>query len=75
MRLVSHHTNEGQFMALIVKTGRKYFHILYIGAPRLKRVPLSEARYFRNETEATKKQVRQFNRIARKFGATKVLAR
>jgi len=74
MLLVSHHTNEGQFMALVVKTGRKYYHMLYVGAPRLKRVPLSEARHFRNETEATQKQVRQINRIARKFGATKRLA-
>jgi len=74
MKLISHHTNEGQYMALVVKTGRKYYHLLYIGRPRLTRVPLSEARYFRSETEATLKQVRQFNRIARKFGATRRLA-
>lgn len=74
MKIVSHHTDEGQFMALIVKEGRKYFHVLYIGMPRLRRIPLSEARYFRNERDATLKQVRQFNRSARKFGATKRLA-
>lgn len=74
MKLISHHTDEGQFMALVVKTGRKYYHLLYVGMPRLKRVPLSEARYFRNETEATQKQVNKINRIARKFGATKRLA-
>ena len=75
MLLVSHHTNEGQHMALIVKTGRKYLHVLYMGAIRLKRIPLSETRYFRSETEATQKQVRQFNRCAKRFGATKVIAR
>ena len=74
MKLVSHHTDHGQHMALIVKTGRKWLHLLYIGRPRLTRVPMSEARYFRDETEATQKQVRQCNRSARKFGATRKLA-
>lgn len=74
MKLVSHHTDHGQHMALIVKTGRKWMYLLYVGSPRLKRVPLTEARYFRNETDATQRQVRQFNRSARKFGATKRLA-
>jgi len=74
MQLVRHHTDEGKFMALVVKTGRKYYHLLYVGRPRLKRVPLAEARYFTDFGEATQKQVRQFNRIARKFGATKRIA-
>jgi hypothetical protein len=74
MKLVSHHTDEGFRMALIVKTGRKWMYLLYVGAPRLKKVALTETRYFRNETEATKKQIRQINRIARTFGATKRLA-
>jgi len=75
MKLVNHHSDEGQYMALVVKVGRKWQYLLYVGASRLKRVPLSESRHFRNEVEATKKQIRQFNRIAKKFGASKVLAK
>lgn len=74
MRLVKHHTDDGQRMALVVKTGRKWMFLLYMASPRLRRMPLAESRYFRDEVEATKKQIAQFNRSARKFGATKRLA-
>ena len=74
MLLVKHHTTSGQRIALIVKQGRKWLHVLYNGNTSLKRIPISEARHFRWQREATIKEIRQFNRFAKARGAKRNLA-
>ena len=75
MKLVKHHTKERQRMALVVKEGRKWLHVLYNGNTRLKRIPISERRHFRMEREATAREIASFNRFARARGAKRRLAR
>ncbi len=71
MELVQHHTNEGYYMALIVKRGHKWLHLLYISHPRLTKVNIAEEHYFKSLGEATPKQIKQFNISARKAGYSK----
>lgn len=71
MELVRHHTNEGQYMALVVKIGRKWTHVLYMCSSTLSRIPNKESRYFTSFGEASKKQIKQFRASARKSGYTK----
>lgn len=76
MKLVLHHTtSSGQRIALIVKEGRKWLHVLYNGKTTLKRIPITERRHFRMEREATTKEISQFNRFARARGAKRRLAK
>lgn len=71
MELVRYHSNEGQYMALVVKTGTKWTHILYMCSPRLTKISNKEKRYFTSFGEASKKQISAFNASARRAGYTK----
>ncbi len=71
MELVRHHTDEGQYMALVVKTGIKWTHVLYMCSPRLSRIPNTESKYFTSFGEASMKQIKQFRASARSAGYVK----
>ncbi len=68
MELVRYHSIEGQYMALVVKTGTKWTHILYMNSPRLTKLSNKEARFFTSFGEASKKHIAMFNASARKAG-------
>jgi len=71
MELVRYHSNEGQYMALVVRKGTKWTYILYMCSPRLTKISNSETRYFTSCGEASKKQLAQFNASARASGYSK----
>lgn len=71
MELVRYHSNEGQYMALVVKTGTKWTHILYMCSPRLTKISNKEAKFFTSFGEASKKDMAAFNASARRAGYTK----
>jgi len=71
MELVRYHSLEGCYMALVVKTGTKWTHILYMCTPRLTRISNKEAKYFTSFGEASKKQIAMFNASSRKYGYIK----
>lgn len=71
MELVQYHTQEGFYMALVVKRGPKWLHLLYMSHPRLSKVKATEERYFKSFGDATPKQIKQFNASARKAGYSK----
>lgn len=71
MELVQYHTTEGVYMALVVKRGHKWLHLLYMSSPRLTKVNVTEERYFKSLGEATPKQIKQFNASARRAGYSK----
>ncbi len=71
MELVRHHSDEGQYMAIVVKRGTKWIHLLYMSEPRLSKVRLTEERYFTSFGEASKKHLAMFNASARKAGYSK----
>jgi len=71
MELVQHHTHEGVYIALIVKRGSKWLHLLYMSHKGLTKVSNKEERYFKSLGEATPKQIKQFNASARRAGYSK----
>lgn len=75
MKLVRYKTNEGVRTALVVKEGRKWMHVALIGETHLKKLRLTEQRYMTEMGDATKKQIAQFNRVARNFGASRRLVK
>lgn len=73
MKLIRHRTDEGCRVGVIVKTGRKFMHIAYVGEPRLKRVRMDEERYITEMGEARWKDIKRINQCARRFGAKRKL--
>jgi len=71
MELVRHHSDEGQYMALVIKRGTKWIHLLYMCEPRLSKVRLTEEKFFTSFGEASKKHIAMFNASARKAGYAK----
>ena len=69
MKLINHHTDDGQRVGIITKQGYKWMHIVYVCAVRAKRVKLTEMKHIDELGEATRKQIAQFNRAARNHGA------
>lgn len=71
MELVRYHSNDGYYMALVVRTGTKWTYLLYMCSSSLTRISNMETRYFKSYGEATKKQLAQFNASSRKSGYSK----
>lgn len=71
MELIQHHTSEGFYMALVVRSGSKWLYLLYMSHKGLTKVSKNEERYFKSFGDATPKQIKQFNASARKAGYSK----
>ena len=70
-RLIGYRSSQGVRMAVVTKTGRKFIHLLLMGDNHIRKVPLTEERYFKDLGEPTQPQIRTFNRMARTMGYSK----
>ena len=68
MDLIDYYTDHGHRTAIVKTTGRKFIHLYMIGETTVRRVPLSEARYFTPIRKATPKDVRRYNAASRARG-------
>lgn len=82
MKIVQYHNDLRQATALVVKEGRKLLHIIQIEdrGLRVRKVPKTEARYFKDLTYKGKpyplrRAIRMYKRAAKTFGATPTVKR
>ncbi len=66
-----YHSNEGQYMAIVVKTGSKWTYLLLMCSSKLTKISNNEMRYCKSYGDASKKQLAQFNASSRKSGYSK----
>ena len=72
MKLVNYNTKYGTVAALVGKKGRKFFHVLLLGFPvRVRRVPLSEAKYMKDVDYSLRKAVKVYRMAGERMGITK----
>ena len=57
MRMIRHHTDEGQYLAAVLKEDKKFFYLKYCNSPGTKKVIRSEERYFTEMGETTPDQL------------------
>lgn len=57
MRMIRHHTDEGQYLAAVLKEDEKFIYLKYCNSPGTKKIALSEERYFTDMGEATPDQL------------------
>ena len=72
MKVVNYNTECGTVAALVGKKGRKFFHVLLLGFPvRVRRVPLSEAKYMTDVDYSLRKAVEVYRMAGERMGMTK----
>jgi len=73
MQVVRYHSDIGNHIVLVAKTGRKFISIIPMDSSgiRVRKVPLSEERYFKELDYPVKKAKKIFRQAAKNFGVTK----
>jgi len=64
MDLIRTYVDGAYRVGVVTKTGRKWLHFHYVGAPRPVKLPKADARYFTVLGEISPKQRRIFNKAA-----------
>ena len=66
--LIQHHTTHGVRYGVVIKRGRKWMTVWYVGYPRPTKLSLLEERYMTEKGKLTNRQRARFNQSVRRAG-------